>query len=166
MNKVNSSQSFHTSRSRVKPSRISARKKLDRQVFSGTKKTILVVIIFSMLIVILALLLIYFENPERLVKQRLAGITADYYENYYYPNLIGNAKDDESLAEIMSRYVEPGFATISLRQLLLFDNERYAKTAEFIKEYCDENKTYIRIHPEEPFGKMNYRVNYVYSCDF
>ena len=163
--KKNSSD-FHASRTRIKSSRLSAHKKLDRQIFSTTKKAILTVIVFSVLIVILVVLLMTFEKPERLVKQKLTDITADYYENYYYPNFVGNADDEKSLEEIMSRYTASGFATISLRQLLLFDNERYAETAKFIQKYCDENKTFARIYPEAPYGKTNYHVDYLYACNY
>lgn len=167
MTKVkNRSQDIHTSRTRTKSSRLSAQKKRDRQVFNATKKSILIVIVFSMLIVILVLLLSYFEKPEHLVKRKIENIAADYYENYYYPNLIGNANSQDSLEDIMSHYTEVGFATISLRQLLLFDNERYKETASFILKYCDENHTSVRIFPEAPFGKTNYRIDYHYSCAF
>lgn len=167
MTKVkNRSQDIHTSRTRTKSSRLSTHKKRDRQIFNVTKKSILFIIILSMLIVILVLLLSSFENPERLVKQKLTNITSDYYENYYYPNLIGSASSQDSLEDIMSHYTEVGFATISLRQLLLFDNERYKETATFLKKYCDENQTTARIYPEAPFGKTNYRIDYHYSCAF
>ena len=160
------SQSFHTSRTRAKSSRLSSRKQFDRQVFNATKRSVLTIIIFSMLIVILAVLFVYFNDPERLVKRKISDIATDYYESYYYPSLIGNAKDDQTLTEIMSPYATPGFATISLRQLLLYDNEHYANTAAFLKQYCDENKTFVHIYPEAPFGKKNYRIDYIYSCAF
>lgn len=160
------SQKYHASRSRVKSSHLSSRKRIDRQVYSATKKSILTVIIFSMLIVILAVLFVIFNDPEKLVKQKITDITTDYYENYYYPSLIGNAADEDSLSDIMTPYVTPGFATISLRQLLLFDNERFAKTATFVKQYCDENKTFAHIYPDPPFGKKNYHIDYIYSCAF
>jgi len=162
----NASASFHTSRTRIKSSHLAKQKKIDRKVFSSAKKTILTIILFSMLIVVLALLTCSFNNTERLTKQNFSSIVSDYYENYYYPNLVGTASDIDSLEKIMSRYEESGFATISLRQLLLFNEKSYTESAALLKSHCDENKTFVRIYPEAPFGKKNYRVDYTYSCTF
>ena len=162
----NNSASFHASRARIKSSHLAKRKKIDRQVFASAKRSVLTIILSSMLIVILTLLITSFNNPERIVKQGLSAIVTDYYENYFYPNLIGNSSSEESLEKIMSRYTTSGFAVISLRQLLLFDNGRYAESAAVLRSHCDENKTFVRIYPEAPFGKKNYRVEPTYSYTF
>ena len=162
----NISTEFHTSRPRVKSSRLSSSKKFNRQIFDTAKRSIIMVIILAMLVVILAIPLSAFQNPEYIVKHSIESMTTDYYENYFYPRLIGTTDSNTSLDDIMSPYVTHGFAIVSLRQLLLFDDERYANLTSTLTEYCNENSTFVRIYPDEPFGKTNYHVDYHYSCEF
>lgn len=164
--KNKNSNRLHASRTRIKLSNLAQAKRTDRKIFDAARRTILTTIIATMLIVILAVLLTQFSSPERVVKQKITDIVADYYENYYYPQLVGTANQDTSLDQIMSHYTKSGFARITLRQLLLFDNERYAKSADTITTYCDEDSTFVQIFPESPFGKSDYRIDYHYSCTF
>ena len=155
------SQNFHT---KISTSRNTRNQQKSRRIFTVAKRSILTVIVLAMLVVVLALLLMFFLKPERLVKSKIEAMSADYYENYFYPNV---TKDNSaSLEEIMKRYEIPGFAMVSLRQLLLYDNEKNADAAKTLTTYCDENTTYIQIFPEAPYGKTNYHINYHYSCTF
>ena len=160
------SNNFHNSRVRAKSSHLARSKKIENQTVQGARRTILVVIIMAMLAVILAVFSVYFFNSERVVKQKITDIATDYYENYYYPQLVGTANEKASLEQIMSHYTRAGFARVTLRQLLLFDSGRYSKSASTLTNYCDENTTYIQIFPEPPFGKSDYRIDYHYSCTF
>ena len=159
---------LHIPRTRVQSSKLSRSKATNHKIFSASRHIILIVIIMAMLMVVLAILSRAFLTPERIVKQKIEAITTDYYENYFYPQFtaVAEMQNPNILAEKMKRYETPGFSTITLRQLLLFDNQRYATAADILTAYCDENKTYMQIFPEPPFEKTNYRVEYHYSCDF
>ena len=161
----NNSKNLHLSRTRIKSSRISRAKKTNRMIFHSTKNTILCVIAFAMMIVVLALLFMSFSSPERTVKNKITEIATDYYENYFYAQFTAGV--DESLfEENFSRYQDVGFSRVSLRQLLLFDNERYAKSADILSKYCDKNTTYVQFFPYPPFGKTDYKTEFHYSCEF
>ena len=166
--KKNNSIFLHTPHTRVQTSRLARSRETNRKVYSASKRIVLVVIVLAMLMVVLAILLNIFSDPERVVKRKIEAITADYYENYFYPQItaVSEMQNSNNLAEKMKRYETPGFAEVSLRQLLLFDNERYAEAASILTTYCDENKTSVQIFPESPFGKTDYHVKYHYSCNF
>lgn len=138
----------------------------DHRVFVISRKVIIAVILVAMLAVILALLTSILNNPESLVTHKIESITADYYENYFYPRIETYGTTDKTLSDILSRYTETGFSRVTLRQLLLFDSERYASSADFLTKYCDPETTYVRIYPEEPFTKSDYRTEYHYTCTF
>lgn len=99
------------------------------------------------------------NTPERMTERRVAEFVADYYENYLHPTL---EVDDPG----MTRYVEHGFAPITLRQLLLYDNQKNSEYADELTQYCDENSTLVWIFPYEPYGKKDYRVEYKWGCNF
>lgn len=166
--KKNNSIFLHTPHTRVQTSRIARSRATNRKVYSTSKRIILVVIVLAMLMVALAVLLKIFSNPERVVKRKIETIAADYYENYFYPQItaVSEMQNSNKLTEKMKRYETSGFTEVSLRQLLLFDNERYADAATILTTYCDENKTYVQFFPESPFEKTNYHVKYSYSCNF
>lgn len=130
----------------------------ERRMLMIARRLALSVIILAMLVVILAVLFMSFTKPEKMVTQKMEEIATDYYENYFYDRI----KDYNNL----DSYVENGFSRVTLRQLLLFDSERHADAASLLNQYCDAEKTYIRIYPEEPFSKKDYRIDYNYACTF
>ena len=132
-------------------------KERDRKMFLVLKRSILSVIALAMLTVILALLLTSFTEPERVVTSKIEGITADYYENYFYDRI-----SDYDL----EKYADKGFSKVTLRQLLLFDSERHVDAMSLLSQYCDIEATYVRIYPEKPFSKTDYHVEYNYACTF
>ena len=151
---------------RVQSSHLAKSKRTDRAIFRSTRRAILSVILLATLAVILAVLLHSLSSPERVVKQKISEIAADYYENYFYPQLTANLADNSSLSIAMERYETPGFNQITLRQLLLFDNEHYAKSGSILSTYCDENDTTMRIFPISPYRPTDYRIEYHYACEF
>jgi len=130
----------------------------ERRMLMIARRLALSVIILSMLVVILMVLFMSFTKPEKVVTQKIEEISVDYYENYFYDRI----KSYDNL----DAYVENGFSRVSLRQLLLFDSERHADAASLLNQYCDSEKTYIRIYPEEPFSKTDYHIEYNYACTF
>lgn len=116
-------------------------------------------------------------TPEHLVKKEIETITADYYENYFYQNILKNnsiyEKDvadpkaaERIMSNILEKYIERGFPRINLNQLLLYDNFKHYSSAELLGQYCNLENTFITIHPEPPFTSKDYRVDYDYSCNF
>lgn len=152
------SSRVHTKNPVTRLSRKLKKKEHDRKVFLIAKRLILAVIVMAMLLVVLMLLFTSFTQPEKVVTAKIEGITADYYENYFYDRI----KDYSNL----DSYTENGFSKVTLRQLLLFDSERHAGDASLLNKYCDTEATYVRIYPEAPFSKHDYRVDYHYACTF
>lgn len=128
--------------------------------------TIIIVIIIAMLAVIATILVQVFSTPERNVKSKMDSIVSDYYENYFYKNVIKNGTTKENLNRIMDKFKEPGFSRVYFRQLLLYDNQKYSNDAPFITKYCDENSSYVIIYPDPPYSKTDYHTQFYYSCEF
>lgn len=151
---------------KITKSRLARSKEFSRKSAIVTRRTILTVIILAMLTVILAVLFGTFQSPERVVKQKIESIAADYYENYFYDKNESYATDATAFTNMMQKYVDNGFSKVTLRQLLLFDGRRHAESAAILTTYCDENETSVQFFPEEPFGKTDYRAEVTYSCIF
>lgn len=134
-------------------------------------------------IVLLALLMVFFTfyhliaTPEYLIKKEVEEMTTDYYENYFYPTVLENnmvprsqveeaADSEEVLAPILEKYSKIGFSRVTLRQLLIYDNYKNASYKNVLSEYCDLDKTTVKLYPESPFKKENFRAEYTYSCKF
>ncbi|MDO4508103.1 MAG: hypothetical protein Q4B65_01825 [Candidatus Saccharibacteria bacterium] len=132
----------------------------------AAKRTILTVIMLCIITVIFALFSSFLMDPERIAKQNFETISRDYYENYLYNMVVGASSKKKTLDEIMKKYESAGFAKVTLRQLLLHNNKKYEEIGKTIASYCDENETFIRIFPETPFNKSDYRIEYNYSCTF
>ena len=120
------------------------------------KNTILTVIVIATLTVVFYFIFAIIATPEFLVKREVESITADYYENYFYPNILKNnslSLDDvsnpdsakEKLSGILDNYQNTGFPRVTLNQLLLYDNRKNYASASSISEYCDLDKTIIKI---------------------
>ena len=148
--KNKSSSEIHASRTRF----LSSSK-------TPAQKAIITVIILAMLTVIASLISSFLQSPEHRVKSTIAKLAADYYENYFYPDISTN-----DISSTLSKYTETGFSRTSLRQLLLYDNQKNAEYRDLITKYCDENSTYVQFFPTEPFGNTNYRIEYTYTCNF
>lgn len=117
----------------------------------------LAIIIIVTVLVIFAGAFSFLASPSRLAKNELKNLAENYYENTFYTNI----HDQEQL----SRYETSGLATVTLRQLLLSDKEK-SKDLKALKKYCDENETTVKFYPISPFNKTDYRIEYIYSCNF
>lgn len=108
-----------------------------------------------------------YYNPERAAVRETEYLAKDYYENYYYDQLV-TANSDKSLADIFGKYEETGFPRVYLRELLLFDNGRHAAERGFYTDsyVCNTNHTAIIITPYRPYGKTDYKVKYEYECQW
>lgn len=142
-----------------------------RQTNAKNKKTSLsiaqktIVLVIGLLFILIAVLSIslFFLNTESRVKNTISSIATDYYENYIYENIINSEKVEE-FDKIMENYEHFGFSAIYLRQLLYYNNN--PETIDFIKQYCDENKTSVKFYPNPPYSRTSYRAEYTYFCNF
>ena len=134
-----------------------------RRLPAVAKRVEFLIIVGAVLVIGAAILVAIFFNSEAVTKRNLAAMAEDYYENYYYDKFMGSVEETEAM---MNKYEVTGFPTVSLEQLLLFDNRRNAEFATTMEKNCDTSATTIRIFPEAPFGRKNYHIEYNYSCNF
>lgn len=133
---------------------------------SKIQKIIVAIIIIAFVIVFTVSIGLMFFSTENHVKSKIDHLARNYYENYYYEKIINSKKFDGDVTGILENYRESGFSPAPLRQILLYDTDENKSTAEYIKKYCDYNKTYIRFYPDSPYGKTDYHIDYSYSCEF
>lgn len=153
-----SASGVHASKMPVRISEPALSRSRSYDAYHFSRNSILTIIIFVTLIVVGFSIFNLIATPEFLVKHRIENIAKDYYENYFYDSV----PDHEAL----DLYKDTGLARISLRQLLLYSDKKHATSLEFFEKYCDLEKTYIKIFPENPYERINYRVDYTYSCNF
>lgn len=156
---------MHLSRARIAASHPAKSRRFSLSTYRAARHTILTVIILAMMTVILAVLLTSFNNPESIIKHKISTLAADYYENYFYPQIVAR-NTAETLPGALQYYETPGFAPLYLRQLILYDTDKNGNQNTTLSTYCDENSTFVRIYPTPPFGKTDYRMDYQYSCEF
>ncbi len=128
--------------------------------------TIIVVIIIAMLIVIATIAINLFNTPERNVKSKIDDMISDYYENFFYKDVLNNISNESTRSKTLEKYHDAGFSRVYFRQLFLYDNEKYANEAPLIQKYCDENASFVIYYPDPPYGQTNYHTKIYYSCEF
>lgn len=133
---------------------------------SSTQKIIIIIIILAVIFTLIGVVASIFLQPERLTKSRIESLASDYYENYLYENLINSENFSGDLEATMNKHIEIGFTPITLRQLILHDQEKTASIADSLRSNCDVERTTIKFYPEPPFGRTNYHVKYNYICNF
>ena len=130
------------------------------------RRVILTVIGVAIAVVVVGVIYSLVWSPEKATKAKLDEMAREYYEGFTYENLINGAMSQEDIEDVMDKYKVRGFAPVYLRQLLLYNNQENMKEAGFVKNYCDENLTYVKIYPEAPYDKKSYRVEYNYVCEW
>ena len=150
-----------------KPKQKSRRKKSHKTI-SPIPLTVLIIIIIVSIVVAIAFLFSAFTSTESIVKDKISALTKNFYENHLYVGIANsnNSADRNTFENTMQQYAEDGFGIIRLRQILHFNSEMSAHEKDLITSYCDENRTYVKIYPESPFGPESYRAEYHYSCNF
>ncbi|MBR3386555.1 hypothetical protein IKG68_03255 [Candidatus Saccharibacteria bacterium] len=161
-----SSKSIHAKRPSVRSSGPATARDRSRRLFSLSRRTILTIIILAMIAVIATVIISHLTTPERTVTNTIESLATDYYENYFYDEVGRYNTSGESRTDILTKYSEKGFTAVTLKQLLYFDNERHISDKPTLSEYCDLDRTYVRITPIAPFGRTDYRVDYFYSCAY
>ena len=106
-------------------------------------------------------------TSKNIAAEKFNKIARDYYENYLYPDFVDGKKEDE-YPELFQVYTEVGFSPVMLRQLLLFDNAKYADEAKYFDTgvyVCDTNKTYVIYTPHAPFHNTDYEMTTEMNCE-
>ncbi len=83
-----------------------------RDISVIAKNVIVGVIISAMSVVAVMTAFHFFHSPENVTKSRIESIAADYYENYFYKNIIKNVAGNNTLASIMPKYNKDGFSRV------------------------------------------------------
>ncbi|MBO7720505.1 hypothetical protein J6S35_02630 [Candidatus Saccharibacteria bacterium] len=129
---------------------------------------------FTTLAIILCIGLVFFNlgahavfDPKKLAEDELQRLAKDYYENYYY-DVFTQKIPESDYALAFTTYSEYGFPKTYLRELLLFDDGRNAKSRAYFdgQYYCNTNQTAIQIIPYPPYGRTDYEVKYTYDCEY
>ena len=135
----------------------------DSHAKAPVQKTIFIIIVLAILTVFVALLYSLIFNTEHVTKSKISYLATNYYENYFYPNLSPHNKD---MSDVLNRYTDTGLARISLRQLILSNQDLSQQDIDYFRKNCDENTTFVQFFPTEPFGSTDYRTEFTYSCSF
>lgn len=133
-----------------------------KEVFKNKILRVFLVAILVVIIIILVSLFI-FKNREASLDEKLEDLGRTWYETYYWENI---ASTNEKRADALMKYQNIG-VTIDLSNLSKYPFSE-GKIEEFIndktKEACDLNNTKVRIIPESPFGKENYKIEVTLDC--
>lgn len=132
------------------------------------RRVALVGVITSVVAVILNLWVNFYFQYDKVVERKTQEMAEDYYENYFYDNFLAtlNSGNKEVAFE---KYETTGFAPVLLRQLLLFDGKRnqdYMKHFDNEYYYCDVHTSRILFYPVAPYGRKDYRVEQVLTCNY
>lgn len=103
-------------------------------------------------------------DPARDAEQALLDLVDDYYVEFLYPSTLNY--DFSNPEATLSDFQYAGFATIHLRQLLLYKDNSAKVVKNFDNDYyrCNRNDSTIRIFPQAPWGPRDYRVEYNLKC--
>ncbi|MBR3595313.1 hypothetical protein IKL45_03750 [Candidatus Saccharibacteria bacterium] len=108
---------------------------------------------------------VYFD-PEKVAQRKFEELATTYYEDYYYDKFMSEI-DPELKEKKLEVFEQTGFQPVLLRQLLLYQNGKYASYKGYFERdgfSCDKNKTSAKFYPVAPYGKTDYTVKYEYSC--
>ena len=132
------------------------------------KRTILVVIIILAIAVITTLISALFYDNKKIIKKEIIEMTKDYYEKYFYEQLVNSEQHNQpdTFKETMDKYHTGALNTLTLRDLLTYDDGKFNKYEKHLSEYCDIDTTTVRIFPYEPYSRTTYHAEFTYSCNF
>lgn len=130
------------------------------------KKIILTVIIIVMIIVVGLVTYSFFFTKENQIKWQISKIAADYYEDYYYQNLLDSSQNTDEIYNYLENHHEKGLPNITLNLLLSYDSQKTVPYENFLNENCDRNTTLVKIYPDPPYSKKSYHIEYAYSCSY
>lgn len=130
------------------------------------RRFVTVGVLVSAVMVGVSLFVTVYFNPERVAERKLAELATRYYEDYYYDKFMGEMSE-ELKDEKMKLFETTGFQPVLLRQLLLYQNGKYASYKGYFEKAgfkCDKNKTSAKFYPVYPYGRKDYTVKYELEC--
>ena len=130
------------------------------------RNLILIIILAATATIVTVIIMANISKPENQITSRISALASDYYESTFYENLISSDNYSGNPADALSKYTDYGLSPITLRQLLLNDQVKTAEDANYLLEYCDENRTSVKFYPESPYSRTDYHVEYTYSCEY
>lgn len=134
--------------------------------FTWREVTLVSLLGTSAVMIAFAIIMSSILDPVKRSERELSKLADNYYIEYLYPRTLGG-KFDEAEA-ILKDFTVQGLPNVRLRQLLLYDDAKYASSIEAFSNShyeCDTNKTYVRYFPVEPYGPRDYTVEYGTSCE-
>ena len=66
----------------------------------------------------------------------------------------------------MEKYHIGALNTLSLRDLLSYDDKKNGEYVDYLTKYCDKDATTVRIFPDPPYERTTYHAEFTYSCNF
>lgn len=142
-----------------------ARKYMSRKPLSWREWAVLGMVVTCIVAVLCSFAVKASFHPERDAEKSLERLVSAYYTEYLYPRMAGEAED--AAAEI-AQYGETGFPLVYLRQMLTFEDYKYADEGQYFKnDYyeCDENMSRVHFVPVEPYGIEDYTYTAVMDCE-
>lgn len=139
-------------------------KKRNEAVFA--RKFVTIGVLVSAVMVGVSLFVTVYFDPERVAQRKFEEMATTYYEDYYYDKFMETI-DEGLFEEKMKLFEETGFQPVLLRQLLLYQNGKFADYKKYFEKEgykCDKNKTSAKFYPVAPYGKKDYTVKYDYNC--
>ncbi|MBQ6147837.1 hypothetical protein IJH66_00465 [Candidatus Saccharibacteria bacterium] len=130
------------------------------------RKFITIGVFVSAIMVALSIFVTVYFNPEAVAERKFEFLVREYYENYYYDKFMKELSED-TREKTLETFSTTGFSPVLLRQLLLYNNKKYANFEQyFTGDYsCDKNKTSAKIYPVAPYSKTDYTVELNLVCE-
>lgn len=165
--KMKRSNTKNSRQIKAKRSWLSRAKERNLRAQKIAQRVILGVILLVSIVVVFVAVFAIFNTPEKVTTRKIEEMARDYYENYYYAEVVkATEASGKSAEEILAKYAETGIPRMKLEQLLLFGNGRYKSETSALARYCDRGRTIAQFYPEAPYGRENYRLEINYACNF
>ncbi len=106
------------------------------------------------------------NDPVKRSQNELERLARDYYVEYLYPASLGKYLHQPET--VLKDYTESGLPAVRLRQLLLYNDGQYAKSASaFSNAYyqCNTNKTLVTYYPVAPYGPRDVVTTFNTACE-
>lgn len=104
-------------------------------------------------------------HPEEDAEKAMERLAKAYYTEYLYPQVWAAEGGTE---EAIEQYKDTGFPLVYLRQMLVFNDRKYADQKQYFanKYYeCDENSSRVYFLPVAPYGAEDFTLKITLDCE-